>query len=127
MSDVLQVLSFAADVIAIVGIPFTAIRLLIAMLERRRLNQEVVVKIVNGQKEYPLRMRRKDVTRAEVLGRVGMVGGANRVTIGYFNTADFLENLKNVYEGGKSHSLLMIPVTDNEYGQFQFDHFEAKG
>jgi hypothetical protein len=125
--EILDIISLVADIIAILGIPFTAWRLGAAMWEKHRLDQTVTVKIVNGQKEYPLTMQRRDVTRGELLGRIGMTQGEKRFAIRHLNTSDFLQNVKNIYEGGKRHSVLMIPVTDDEYRQFQFDVFEAKG
>lgn len=122
----LQIIGLVADLIAILGIPFTVWRLGIVMWERQRLNQKVMVKIVNGENEYHLVMQRKDLTRAEVLGRIGMIQGEKRFGIKHLNTLDFLRNIKNLYEGGKNHRVLMIPVTDDEYRQFQFNSFEAK-
>jgi|GEM_PF-6556923 len=119
-------ISLIADLIAILGIPFTVWRLGVAMWERQRLNQKVVVKIINGKREYLLAMQRKDMTRAEVLGRIGMIKGENRFEIKHLNTEGFLHNVKNIYEGGKRNRVLQIPVSDSEYDQFQFVKYEAK-
>ncbi len=122
-------LSPAADIVSIVGAFFA----LFAWLQARRVRQElakeqqrqnrkVTVILQNGadRLELPIELRRGELTRAEVLGRIGMipmkVKGA-RFSLAYLNTPEFLRQINQVAEG-TSDAVLTIPCKLDEFEQF---------
>ncbi|OGR85787.1 MAG: hypothetical protein A2901_01595 [Elusimicrobia bacterium RIFCSPLOWO2_01_FULL_54_10] len=69
--------------------------------------------------ELPVHMRRRDITRAELLGRLGMLPmkqkGA-RFSLRALSTPSFMEAVNEVQEGNTS--VLVIPATMEELDQF---------
>ena len=67
----------------------------------------------------PLELRRRDVTRAELLGRLGMVPMAQpgkRFSIRHLATPEFIRGVNAIADGETSS--LVIPVTVDELEQF---------
>jgi len=70
-------------------------------------------------------LRRADLTRAELLGRLGMVPvkkdqkgeEQKRFTISYFNSKEFFERLNALILGNGS-DVLIIPCSKEEFEQF---------
>ncbi len=91
--------------------------------EQTRQNQVVQVELRQGDRTYALpvlQLRRGELTRAEILGRIGMVPmkkKGQRFEIRYTNTAEFLKQINQILDG-KVDSILTIPCTDNEFEQF---------
>lgn len=92
--------------------------------ERTRQNQKVKVILKNYDKnktlELPVEMSRVEFSRAELLGRIGMIPTKNpkeRFSINYFNSKEFFQQLDQVRSGSGNHDFV-IPCTENEIGQF---------
>ncbi len=74
-----------------------------------------------GEIELPAKIRRRDFTRAEVLGRIGMVPlkdpKENGFRIAYTNAPEFIENIHAIYES-EGNAQLIITCTREELEQF---------
>ncbi len=88
-----------------------------------RLNEEISVTLVleGGKKEVslPLVMTRKDITRAELLGRLGMlpmVEKGKRFSIRHLSTPEFFRSLNDV--AANKTDILTIPCSEEEINQF---------
>jgi hypothetical protein len=93
-------------------------------LERRR-HQKVRVMLQNGWKkiELPVALSLADLSRAEVLGRIGMIPTQNpkqRFELAYFNTEGFLLQIAQLLEMDDSNveQILTIPCSEQEITQF---------
>lgn len=125
----MQWLGWIADVIGILGALFA----LLAWLQGRRIqaslhqeqerqNRQVTVVLQHGAKklELPVELRRAELTRAEVLGRLGMLPmktKGTRFALGYVNTPEFFKAVSQV-SAGSGDALLTIPCSADELAQF---------
>lgn len=87
--------------------------------EAKRQNERIRVILYNEDNEtnrieLPARIRRRDVSRAEVLGRIGMINQGKRFDIVSLNSKEFIECLDNIAVGS-SNQTLKIPLTRSEY------------
>jgi hypothetical protein len=128
-------LGYVADVVGLAGAVFA----LLAWLKARQLRQDqekekerqnkkikVFLQSTTHRIELPFEMRRAEFTRAEVLGRIGMIPTKNpkeRFRIEYLNTRDFLLKVNAIMDGA-GDATLEIKCTDEELGQFDLTHFE---
>ena len=95
--------------------------------EKERLNEDVSVTLVESNKnrriKLPSKLRRQEVTRAELQGRLGVIpmesSGAQqpRYSIRYMNTKEYLEDIDKISEGSGESELTIICETD-EIEQF---------
>lgn len=92
--------------------------------ERERLNQKVttVLKSENGAIRLPITLRRGDVTRAEVLGLVGMLPmkvhvKGERYSIAYLSDPQFSVELLRVQKS-EGETEFLIQCTPEELNQF---------
>lgn len=94
--------------------------------EKKRLNQKIKVTLLltdgNKQLESPLpvELRRGELSRAELLGRLGMIPmkeKGKRFTLKYTNTKAFLGELGRVQQSS-GQSILVIPCSKEEIEQF---------
>ncbi len=90
--------------------------------EKSRLNRYVTVKLQYGAKEIelPVELRRGEFTRAELLGRFGMIPmkeKGKRFSLGYLNKPEFLRQLNQVV-ATDGDALLTIPCDKEEFEQF---------
>jgi hypothetical protein len=92
--------------------------------EQQRLDEKVRLRLSNREEtrliDLPGAMRRAEVTRAEVLGWIGMLPmkvKGKRYEIAYINEADFLDQLSQV-QTGRGETLLRIYCSSQELAQF---------
>lgn len=94
--------------------------------EKSRQNQKIGVRVrrkdSNEYFDLPGKMRRAELTRAEVLGWIGMVPRITqertaRFSISYFNSEDFFTCINQIKEG-RGDMLLEIECTPAEFLQF---------
>ena len=97
--------------------------------EQEQQRQAKVIRIIlnNGTRaiEPPGILRRSEFSRAEVLGRIGMIPmmiKRNRFEINYLNTPEFIQRINEISDA-QEDSILTIPITDEEYGQFDLENF----
>lgn len=122
-------LSTTADLIGILGALFA----LFAWLKARQVQQElaheqqrqrrkITVALSYGARsiELPVQIRRAELTRAEVLGRIGMLpmrSPGARFSLSATNTPEFLRRIDEI-AGGDGDTTLSIPCTQAEFEQF---------
>lgn len=90
--------------------------------EKSRLNRRVAVKLQYGAKdiELPVELHRAEFTRAELLGRLGMIpmeDKSKRFSLGYLNKPEFFRQLNQVLTTD-GDALLTIPCDKEEFEQF---------
>jgi hypothetical protein len=95
-------------------------------LEQKRQEQSVTVILQNGARqrlELPVELRRAELTRAEILGRIGMIPmkvKGQRFSLEYLSTPDFLRQINQIF-ASDSNSILTIPCNESEYDQFDLN------
>ena len=128
----MQIVSLIADVVGVAGAIFS----LLAWLKAKRIKEEldkekarqnkkvrVILQYGGSQAiELPVALRRAELARAEILGRLGMIPtkGGNRFSLAYLNKPEFLQLIDQISEGTKEGTLV-IPCTKEEIDQFDFD------
>ena len=133
----MQLLSILADVIGIAGAFFALFawwqaRQVRSALQREQSRQRKKVTIVlsHGSEQYeiPIQLQRAEITRAEVLGVLGMLPmkeRGKRFSIGFISTRDFLDEINEIIisEGDRR---LRIPCQKEEFEQFDLVAFQRK-
>lgn len=122
-------LSLVADLIGIVGAGFAVgawvqARRISRDLERERARQNKLVTVVlqHGAERIvlPVEIRRAELTRAEILGRIGMLPmrqkGA-RFSLSYLSSPEFLRRINEI-ASGTDDTVLTISCTSEEIEQF---------
>lgn len=69
--------------------------------------------------ELPLLMRRRDLTRAEFLGRMGMIPmrvKGSRFSLRHLSTPEFIQGINEVTD--RKSNTLLIPASQEEIDQF---------
>lgn len=127
-------LSLVADVIGVLGGIFAFFAWLQTSrlrkdAERERQRQNARIKVIlsyGGQKyELPFDLRRVELTRSELLGRLGMIpvkknkrgNEQKRFSISHLNSKEFFERLNELILGSGNDALI-IPCERKEYEQF---------
>ena len=130
----MQWMSWIADVIGILGGVFAffawrqATRLRKdAESERERQNARIKVILSHGGQTYelPVALRRAELTRSELLGRLGMIPvkkdkegkEQKRFSISHINSKEFFERLNELILGS-GNDVLIIPCKQEEFEQF---------
>ena len=90
--------------------------------ETERLNQYVTVKLVccGNDIELPVELLRGELTRAELLERLGMIpmkDKGHRFSLAYLNTPNFLHEI-NLIKLAEGNAVLIIPCDKDEFEQF---------
>lgn len=129
MANPLDLLGFMADTLGILGAIFAFFAWIEARRthqelehEKRRMNRRINVVLQNGAErlELPVQLRRAELTRSEVLGRIGMIPmnvKGQRFTLEYLNTPGFLEQVNQIV-GNDGEGTLTIPCKGHELEQF---------
>lgn len=91
-------------------------------LEQKRQEQKITVTLNNGgsRLELPVELRRAEFSRAEILGRIGMIPmkeKGKRFSLNYLNSPDFLRQINQILAGEKD-AILIIPCDESEFTQF---------
>ncbi|MCG8349959.1 MAG: hypothetical protein MI924_19515 [Chloroflexales bacterium] len=121
--------SYIADIIGIGGAIFALfawiqsfqLRKEIAR-EQRRQHKKITVVLQHGSEdlELPVELRRAELTRAEVLGRLGMIPmktKGQRFALDYLHTPAFLHQINQISESDED-AILTIPCKSEEFTQF---------
>lgn len=124
MTGIFDVIGQVADLAGAVGGVFAAFGVLRLMAAERRLKErvEVVLKLQGDDGKsiiLPLELLRRDVSRAELLGRLGMLPmreKGSRFAIRSFSSPAIIRELNAVVEG--KSSTIVIPVSTEEIEQF---------
>jgi hypothetical protein len=127
----MQLMSQIADIVGILGALFALLAWLqtrainAAMVkEQQRQNKQVTVVLQHGAEKatLPVSIRRAELTRSEILGRLGMIplvapDPSNRFSLRYLNTPEFLQSVNQV-AAGDGDAILTIPCNEQEFRQF---------
>ena len=133
----MEYLSTAADIIGILGAVFA----LFAWRKARQVQQElrheqqrqqkkvtVVLQCGAKERELPIQLQRAELTRAEVMGILGMLPmkeRGKRFSIDSVSTRDFLERINDIITSDGDRRLI-IHCQQAEFDQFDFDAFGRK-
>lgn len=129
-------ISNASDIIGVLGGAFAFLAWIQTLrlrryqiAERERLNSMIRVVLQYEDKKYelPFPLRRSEFTRAELLGRLGMIPIKNedsekeqkRFLLTYLNSKEFFERMNTIVQG-EGDALLVIPCEWKEFNQFDF-------
>lgn len=141
--DFMKQLSFVADLVSIIGIIFTIWQLFKTRADTQRIQQELEYERSRNKRtitiilEYvpelenelprrnvlPFTLRRSELTRAEVLGRLSMaqVNQSGRFDLKYLQDKKFLDRINQIADGDGDDALV-IPVNREEFDRFaQFE------
>lgn len=127
-------ISNASDIIGVLGGTFAFLAWIqtlrlrkFQIAERERLNSMIRVVLQHEDKQYelPFPLRRSEFTRAELLGRLGMIPIKNdesekeqkRFSIAYLNSRDFFERMNRIVQG-EGDDRLVVPCEWKEFNQF---------
>lgn len=130
----LEIIGLVADGIGILG----AIFALFAWMQSRALkehldaeaarqNEPIQVALAHGDRQFslPVELRRSEFTRAEVLGRIGMIplkskDPKDRFILRHTNTPSFLKQINQIIDG-RGPGVLLIPCDKTELNQFDME------
>ncbi len=92
-------------------------------MEAKRKKQKVKIILSNGGKQFtlPWELRRGEISRAEILGVIGMIQQGQRFSVEYLNTSNFLDNLTQAIDGS-GEGKIIIPCNDEEYSKFKLPY-----
>lgn len=92
--------------------------------ERARQEQEIEIKLVleteNQEKTLPISIKRRELSRAEVLGRLGMMPmkeAGKRFALAYLSTPAFLDQI-DLAQIASRPTTITIPCSNGEFEQF---------
>jgi hypothetical protein len=98
--------------------------------ERQRLDKRIKVMLQYGSEslELPMELRREEVSRAEILGRLGMIPmkvplkeeKQPRFSLKYTNKPEFLQQINDIKLSNGEH-ILTIPCSEDEFKQFDIE------
>lgn len=133
----MQLLSLASDIVGIGGAIFSLFAWLKARqiqkeFEQERMRQDSKIEIYlqpagdSPSIKLPVPLRRSQLTRAEVMGRIGMIplndGTQKRFSLRYTNSPLFIKQIEEI-RAGKNQGLY-ISCSPQEMQQFDFGRME---
>lgn len=125
-------LGLIADILGVLSVTFAFLSWMQARKiaydlkkERERQLRKIDVVLRSGPKSIrlPVPVRRADLTRSEILGRIGMIplkSGPKRFSLEYLNTPEFLRRLDEIVRSD-GDTVLEISCTEEEFNQFKLD------
>jgi len=121
--NILETVGYVSDMVGTIGGIVSAVGIIKLLAQKKREEQIVSVFfcVAEGNKTIflPFEIVRRDVSRAEILGRMGMLPiqeKSGRFVVRGLLTPEFFKNLNEVREG--KTSVLHIPITQKELEQF---------
>lgn len=96
--------------------------------EKARQCKKISVELNNGSNklELPVPILRSQLSRAEILGRIGMVprvGESIKFELKYLNSQGFFSQLNQLAEGA-GDGILSISCSDKEFEQFDLEEYQ---
>lgn len=122
-----DLIGFIADVIGIVGAFFAVFAWIQARRtnmrldkEEARLNELIHVELSTGANtlRVPVSIRRAEFTRAELMGRIGMLSGSPRFDLAYVKSERFFRRFDEILQGSGTQTLT-ISCSEEEFEQFK--------
>lgn len=126
-----------ADIVGILGAIFALLAWMQTLVlrgrmqaEKNRLNKKIRVVLQHGARsiDLPIELRRSEATRAEILGRIGMIPmneKGKRFSLAYLNRPEFLRQVNQIATSDEI-ALLTIPCDAEEYQQFDLTTSESR-
>ena len=122
---------FIADMLSVIGAFYAFFAWLQAKAnnrqitrEQERLNSRIKVILMENvskrQIVLPVHLRRLELTRAELLGRIGMIPRKNKsefFVLSFLNSSSFFQELNRIQASNQEEDLV-IPCTSDEIEQF---------
>ena len=114
-------IGIACGILAFVGAAYSAIMWMRQHRRERRLREPVPIRLISAEDgrrlhELPFQPPRRIVTRAEVLGLLGMIPSRQqRFDWAWLHDEQFMRHLEEVHMGQRQ--VLEIPVTAEEFAQ----------
>ena len=122
---------FFADVLSVIGAFYAFFAWLQAKANNRQITREqermnsrikvILTEIVSKRQiVLPVHLRRLELTRAELLGRIGMIPRKNKsefFVLSYLNSSSFFQELNRIQASSQEENLL-IPCSSSEIDQF---------
>jgi len=124
--EIRDILAVSADIVGLISAVAAVIAAIKANqinrkleIERERGDQQIEIILQNGRNtiDLPSPIRRKDLSRAELLGRIGMIKPEKRFQLESLNTEKFFKDLDAVVNSS-DQKILTISLTDSDYNQF---------
>lgn len=121
MWELLDRIAIIAGLIGFFGTAYSAFMWLRHFRREKRLNQPIPIRLVSTGKWEPLhtlpfRPVRRIVTRAEVLGLLGMIPSRQeRFDWTWLHNPEFMHHIEEVHSGERDS--LEIPLSPDEYAQ----------
>lgn len=124
--DILDLIGNISNIAGFVGAFFSVAIWVKMKLDEKKANEEINVflELYNGDslKTLPLSMLRKDISRAEILGRLGMLPmgeKGKRFSIRYLADNSFIGNINDITKN-KTNKLIIL-VNNDELNQFDWN------
>jgi hypothetical protein len=94
--------------------------------EKERLKKKIIVKLQHGGRniELPMELKRAELTRMEVQGRLGtltMKEKGKRYSLTFLSKPEFFQQLDQCMQGSDDAELI-IPCEENEFNQFDLQN-----
>ena len=133
--DGLQTIAFwfglIADTIAFFGIPYTVLQLYYNRKKEKQMNQEVGIQLkcdeTNRTITLPAKLPRRNFTRAELLGLLGMAQKqGDRFSLNYLKTHEFIQELQRIQNSSQPETLIIPCGRDKESNALEIKQFEIK-
>ncbi|MES2023473.1 MAG: hypothetical protein V4439_02205 [Patescibacteria group bacterium] len=119
----LEIIGYISDMAGAIGGIVSAIGIFTLLAQKRREEQNISVffRVIEEDRNIllPFELVRRDISRAEILGRMGMLPiqeKSGRFSIRGLLSSEFLKNLNEIREG--KTSVLHISITQKELEQF---------
>ena len=128
---------FFADVLSVIGSVFAFFAWTQAKInskqmtkEKERMNSRIKIILTENVSKrqilLPVHLRRLELTRAELLGRIGMIPRKNKsefFVLSYLNSSSFFQELNRIQTSNQEENLV-IPCSSEEIEQFDVPQHE---
>ncbi len=128
---------FFADVLSVIGSVFAFFAWTQAKInskqmtkEKERMNSRIKIILTENVSKrqilLPVHLRRLELTRAELLGRIGMIPRKNKsefFVLSYLNSSSFFQELNRIQTSNQEENLV-IPCSREEIEQFDVPQHE---
>lgn len=123
MWETLDKIAIVAGLLAFFGTVYSALMWLRYFLKEKRLNLPIPIYLVSAGKweplyKLPFKPTRRIVTRAEVLGLLGMIPSRQeRIDWTWLHDPEFMRHIEEVHRGDRDS--LEIPLSPAEFDQLE--------
>lgn len=105
-----------SNLIGVVGVPYAVWSLFRQQRERKRLDAMLIVRLKSPSRHLDIPIRRRDLTRAEVQGRLRNFHPSPNFNLAHLSSVAYLDDIETLRDGYGQR--LEIPCTDAELDAF---------